>query len=424
MNSLFRDEVLQSQHDRWLGEINLATPLSFRWWAVLAATLMIAIILFMAFGQYTSRETVAGQLVPEAGVLTLTSHLAGRITRARIREGEHVTAGQTLVDISGDIVSASMGNTHAEISAQLRLQKTQLLATLADLEPKATAQTLDLKSRIGMLYKQTQQIDDQLALQHQQIGVEERLVKSIGPLHERGIVSTVEFNQYHASMLAQQAQLKTLERQRLDTAQQSSSLQAQLSQLPMDTRARANQLHGQLAQLDEQIAKNEVERNVVLRAPLAGVVSTLLVNPGQTVTVGQPLLSLLPADSKLEAQLLVPTSAIGFISPGDRVVLRYQAYPYQKFGQYYGSVKQVSRSALSSAEGASLLGDATKSPLYRVLVALDRQTIHAYDTVEPLKPGMTVSADILLGRTNLWEWAFNPLRGLRQRLANDGGQRG
>jgi membrane fusion protein len=135
-------------------------------------------------------------------------------------------------------------------------------------------------------------------------------------------------------------------------------------------------------------------------------------------------LSILPQGSKLEAQLLVPSRAIGFIGAGNRVVLRYQAYPYQKFGQQYGRVVQVSRSALSHAEAASLVGQNVAAPLYRVLVRLDRQSIDAYGKAEALKPGMALDADILLDRRSLWQWVFEPLYGLRQQLAADGTHHG
>lgn len=59
------------------------------------------------------------------------------------------------------------------------------------------------------------------------------------------------------------------------------------------------------------------------------------------------LVSPLPGDGRLEAELLVSSRAIGFIEPGDRVLLRYQAYPYQKFGHHLGEVARISRSALS-----------------------------------------------------------------------------
>jgi membrane fusion protein len=93
----------------------------------------------------------------------------------------------------------------------------------------------------------------------------------------------------------------------------------------------------------------------------------------------------------LQAQLLVPSRPVGFIEPGDRVLLRYQAFPYQKFGHHGGKVIRVSRSAINP----ETTGAQTTEPYYRVLVALDRQDITAYGRPEPLRPGMVLDADIL-----------------------------
>lgn len=420
MDGLFRTEALQAQRGQWLGAINLATPLSLKWWALLALALAAAVVLFLVFGQYTRRETVTGQLQPGAGLLALTARTTGTVTRTFVHEGQRVRAGQALVEVSANLVSASMGDTHAVVAAQLRAQETQVRASLADLQPQAAAQTKDLQTRIDMLGTQVNQIDGQLALARKQATTSAAFLQKIQPVVQKGIISVAQFNAYQSAALSDQAQVKTLERQRLDTEQQRSNLQAQLAQLPLNSGAKANQLRGQLAQLDAQLAQNAAQGGTLLRAPRAGTVSTLLVKPGQNVASGQSVLSILPAGSQLEAQLLVPSSAIGFVEPGNRVVLRYQAYPYQKFGQQYGKVVQVSRSALSPAEAASLLGQNIATPLYRVLVKLDHQSIDAYGKTEALKPGMALEADILLDRRSLWQWVFEPLYGLRERLAANG----
>ena len=424
MGDLFRGEVLRAQRSQWMGAINLATPLAFMWWALLAASFAAAIVLFLIFGHYTRRTEVTGQLQPSAGMLILPAQTTGTVNRTLVHEGERVKAGQPLVEISADLVSASMGDTHAVVSAQLRAQRAQIRTTLANLQPQAKEQARDLRTRIGLLRAQVRQIGDQLTLQREQAATATGFVAKIKPVLEKGVISIAQFNAYQSQALTQQAQVKTLERQRLDADQQLSSLQAQLTQLPLNTAARANQLRGQLAQLAAQLAQSEAAGGIVLRAPRAGVISTLLVKAGQNVASGQPLLSILPHGSELEAQLLVPSNAIGFVHEGTPVVLRYQAYPYQKFGQQYGQVVQVSRSALSPAEVATLLGRNISMPLYRVLVSLDRQTISAYGKAEALKPGMALNADLLLDRRSLWQWVFEPLYGLRQQLAAHGAQHG
>jgi membrane fusion protein len=133
---------------------------------------------------------------------------------------------------------------------------------------------------------------------------------------------------------------------------------------------------------------------------------------GQTVAAGQRLLSVLPAGSFLQAELWLPSRAAGFLETGNRVVLRYPAFPYQKFGQKGGRILEVSRSATAAAELTILLGRTISEPLYRVLVELDEQSVNAYGRPEALKAGMTVDADILLDRRCLIEWVLEPLYGI------------
>ena len=419
MSGLFREEVLDAQRGEWMGSVNLATPLSFVWWTLMAAGLGTAIVLFLTFGHYTHHKTVTGQLLPNSGVLTLSIQMTGTVARTFVNEGQRVAAGEQLVEISSDLFSASMGDTHALVSSQLRAQQSQLRTTITNLKPQFDGETKDLRRRIGMLREQMRQIDGQLTLQHQQAATAAQLLQKAAPLQKRGFISAIELGQYQATALSEQAGIKGLERQRLDSEQQLSTLQTQLERLPLDIAARTNELSGQLGQLDAQLAESEVQRRAVLSAPLAGIVSNLLVKPGQNISNSQPLVSILPQGSKLEAQLLVPSNAIGFIKPGNPVVLRYEAYPFQKFGQQFGHVAQVSRSALSNAEVASLTGTTVTEPLYRVLVALDRQTIDAYGKAEALMPGMALSADIMLDRSSLLQWMFEPLQGLKQQLVDN-----
>ena len=128
---------------------------------------------------------------------------------------------------------------------------------------------------------------------------------------------------------------------------------------------------------------------------------------------------MLPGDGALEAELLVPSRAIGFIEPGDKVLLRYQAYPYQKFGHHLGHVARISRSALSNGELGALVGNAQQGePFYRITVALARQDVTAYGKAEPLKPGMLLEADVLGEKRRLIEWVFEPLYSLKGKVGS------
>lgn len=391
MSPLFREEALQAHRPQSLGTIRLATPVSQQIWGVAAAATTIAIVLWLCLGHYTRREHVTGALVPQAGLLNVTARSAGTITRLDIDAGTSVREGAPLLTMSSDRSSIAMGDTDAIVDAQLRTQEAQTRATLQDLPTQTASQAKDVRTRIAMLREQVKQTDGQLVLQREEAASAEQLFEKAGPVHAKGDISTIEYDQLRDTALNDQAGIKQLQGQRLSTEQQLSSLQAQLTQLPLVTAASAHQLRSQLAQLDAQLAQNEVDRGSVLRAARAGVVSSLLVKTGQAVNAGQTLLTILPQGSNLQAQLLVPSSAIGFVHKGTPVVLHYQAFPYQKFGVQHGTVIEVSRSALSPLDVTTLLGQQVPpEPLYRVLVRLAKQNIDAYGKQQALLPGMSV----------------------------------
>ncbi|MGS1015304.1 HlyD family secretion protein [Rhodanobacter sp. UC4450_H17] len=416
---LFRQEVIEAKRGEWLGSIIVATPLS-RWaLTTLALILAAAIMLFLLLGHYTRRETVTGQLVPNSGVLTVAAPGVGTVTRLLVRGGQHVEAGDALLELSSKQDSTALGDTHTLVAQQLDIQRARLRSDLANQNQLATQQADALRAKVVLLQAQLKQIDGQLALQQQQVSSNQQLLARIKPLGVKGYVSAVQIQQQTTAVLNAQAQYKQLRRQQLEARQQLDSADQQLAQLPLDEATKRNDTERQLAALTQSIAQNEQQRAIVLHAPRAGVVSTVLLKPGQMVSAGQPLLSILPAGSLMQAQLLVPSRAIGFIEPGSRVVMRYQAFAYQKFGQQYGHVTDISRSALSPADVATLIGERpqTAQPMYRVQVALDSQHVLAYGKPEPVRPGMALEADILIDRRRLIEWVFEPLYGMAHHLA-------
>ncbi|MBN8948278.1 MAG: HlyD family efflux transporter periplasmic adaptor subunit [Rhodanobacter sp.] len=410
---------MEAKRGEWLGSIIVATPLS-RWaLTTLALILAAAIMLFLLLGHYTRRETVTGQLVPNRGVLTVAAPGVGTVTRLLVRGGQHVEAGDALLELSSKQDSTALGDTYTLVAQQLDIQRARLRSDLANQNQLATQQADALRAKVVLLQAQLKQIDGQLALQQQQVSSNQQLLARIKPLGVKGYVSAVQIQQQTTAVLNAQAQYKQLRRQQLEARQQLDSADQQLAQLPLDEATKRNDTERQLAALTQSIAQNEQQRAIVLHAPRAGVVSTVLLKPGQMVSAGQPLLSILPAGSLMQAQLLVPSRAIGFIEPGSRVVMRYQAFAYQKFGQQYGHVTDISRSALSPADVATLIGERpqTAQPMYRVQVALDSQHVLAYGKPEPVRPGMALEADILIDRRRLIEWVFEPLYGMAHHLA-------
>ncbi|MBK8322512.1 MAG: HlyD family efflux transporter periplasmic adaptor subunit [Betaproteobacteria bacterium] len=174
-------------------------------------------------------------------------------------------------------------------------------------------------------------------------------------------------------------------------------------------------IDGQVAALEQARLERSVQSDSRVEAPASGFVAAVLVEPGQPVASGTPLLTVLPEGSPLEAHLHAPSRAIGFVRAGQEVRLRYPAFPFQKFGSHRGRVVSVSRSAHAPGDLGFAPPDGSREPLYRIKVSLDSQDVIAYGRPEPLQAGMQVEADVLLDRRTLIEWLFDPLVSLAGR---------
>jgi membrane fusion protein len=307
------------------------------------------------------------------------------------------------------------------VSQELDSQRTRLESDLEVSQRTADVQQAALREKESLLKLQVESLDAQLQLQADQVTGAEKLLKRIEPLSASGVVSVFQIEQQRSVALEAQAQYKTLVRQRYALVQQLQEARQQIAQVPYDASNRRNDTERKLADVRQNLAQNEIQRSIVLRAPRAGLITNVLPTAGQAVASGQTVSSILPADSVLQAQLLVPSRSIGFVAQGSKVILRYRAFPYQKFGVHYGKVIDVSRSGLNAAEVKTLTGeeqDSNGEPLYLVKVALDMQELSSDIETPSLRPGMAVDADILMERRRLVEWAFEPLYGFHRRLGD------
>jgi membrane fusion protein len=172
-------------------------------------------------------------------------------------------------------------------------------------------------------------------------------------------------------------------------------------------------LKNKILEINEKLANSEAHNLIEIRAPEDGVVTAILAHPGQMIATGMPMLKIVPQQAPMQAELLAPSSAVGFIHKGGRVLLRYSAFPYQKFGEYWGTVVSVSHTTMNAQEVKNLLAGEAPSkqggPFYRIVVEPDSQRVSIYGEEQTLPAGMQVHATALLDRRQLYEWVLEPL---------------
>lgn len=414
---LFRPEVLEAKRRSWLGSISLAQPLSL-WvlttFAVLAAT---TIVLFLVIGEYTRRSRVVGQLVPDLGLVTVVAPVAGVVAEPMPKEGTRVEYDRSLVVISTPHATTESEDMTSELLAGLQQQHVGITQSFESKIELLQVQRAGHLRQLDAAKRSLAQINAAIETQQKKVAIAADTLTRFRQLAEQNYVSHLALAQQEQASLEQTANLQTLQRQATAARRDIAQIEQTLRELPEQHSAQAAIKMRELAQLERERLQVQAGSEVLVKAPVDGLVATRLIERGQVVQAGQPLLTLLPAGSELQAQLLVPSRAVGFIEPGDSVLLRYQAFPHQKFGHHEGTVIRISRNALSPQGLGTLIGNAQAGePYYRVLVKLSRQSITAYGKPEPLRPGMLVEADILGETRKLYEWVLEPLYSLAGRL--------
>ena len=411
---LFRHAVLAERQTKWLGTVLVAPRLSHRLFTVFAALAAAAILSLLFFADYTRKAHIAGWLVPQQGLMRVHAPQAGVVTQLHVKEGAEVHTGDPLVVLSAELQSTSRGPTQADIARQLAAQRNSLAEERRQHERLLAQQVRALSDRLETVQSEQLHLKSEITLQKSRVGLAEKSELRQIELRERGFISDQQLLRAEDVKLEQASRLHALERNRIVTLRDRLTLESELRDLPLKARAQIANIERSTAHVEQELAEAEARREIIIPAPQDGTVTAIQAERGGRANPNVPLLSIVPADSQLEGHMFGPSRAIGFVRPGQRVLVRYQAYPYQKFGHYEGVVANISRSAVSPGELPPQLAGLTtlygaNEPVYRITVSLASQTVTAYGQPVPLQPGMQLEADVVIENRKLIEWVLDPL---------------
>jgi membrane fusion protein len=347
-----------------------------------------------------------------------------------VAEGEQVQAGQVLFTLDTD--RSFVGNaagTSPQLAAVLgqhiaqRQQSLQAEFTLRALQQRQRADAL--AQREASLLAELRQVQAEHELMAQRTRLAEKSLARQQELAQSGFVSEAQTQSKAEELLELQARQRSAERNRTALERERASLQAERTSLSLALQTEQEQLKRSSAALDQEATEALSRQQLVVKAAQAGQITALHVKPGQALLPGQALATLVPTQGQqLQAHLYAPSKSAGFVAPGQTVLLRYAAYPYQKFGMHEGQVAQVSKTPihpqdLPSGNAQALLASAqSNEPLYRITVDLQRQSITAYGESQTLKPGTALEADVLQDERKIWEWVMEPVLAVRMSRAS------
>ncbi len=411
----FREEVRREQARSAMGSIVLIRPLSFALLTAAAVGFAALALAYLALAGYARKATLEGTLVPAAGAIRIAAAQAGLVRERAVAEGERVAAGDALFRLADARATPGDGPVGPATAALAERRIEEVRRQRREARAAARSEQDALAARIAGLEAERRALEAEIEAAAAREALSRRDLARLEELERRGFASPAQRQQKEGEALDHLSRRLSATRSGLALDREIAGLRAAASESRSRARAQLSALDAQVAALDQERVERRAQAEAVVTAPADGTIAAVLAEPGQLVAAGAPLLTLLPEGSPLQAHLFAPSRAVGFVRAGQEVLLRYPAFPFQKFGSHRARVLSVSRAAVAPAELGFSPPDGSREPLYRIKVALASQAVTAYGRAEPLQAGMRVEADVLLDRRRLIEWIFEPLFSLAGR---------
>jgi hemolysin D len=418
--------------------------------ALTIVTLFSLALIWACLGSIDIIATAPGKIVTSGRSKIIQPFATGVVRAIHVQDGQRVKAGDLLIELDPTISDAEREHSRGDLlAAQLDVARLQAALSdnpdpLAEFHPPQGASPAMIATERQLLIDQIAEQRARLASLDRQkaekeaeqatvtatmnkiasaIPLQEQRVEVRKYLFERGLGSKLFYLQEQQDLVGNQkemlvqkshyqeaqAALAALDEQRLAAVAQ---YRHQLS----DDLAKAEAKAAGLAQ--DVISAGERTKLQRLTAPVDGVVQQLAVHTvGGVVTPAQPLLVVVPQESRLEIEAAVSNRDIGFIHEGQDADVKVDTFPYTRYGLLHGVVESVSSDAITPdaptqgpAANPAGTGDANaKEPVYAARVSLDHGRMQIDDRLVSLTPGMAVTVEVKTGSRRIIGYLLSPL---------------
>lgn len=409
-------------------------------WTLVAT--FCAFVLWAIFGRLDIVAVADGKLIPDSYVKIVQPSEAGIVKDILVREGESVKAGQVLMRMDALLTDADAKAVEADFQRK-RLALRRIDAELAgtpltreggvplgvaqEVEAQYQANRAALGAALAEERTRFQKFRQDLAAAEQ---VKQKLVTTLPHYRQQdqafeqlakdGFAGGIMVSDKRRERIEKEQELATqehiIESARASIAQSEKKLTQLLSDYRRRLYAERNETQGSADKLFQELAKqNHRQALLELKAPQDSVVKDLATHTaGTVVQPGTVLLTLVPREDTLRAEVWVSNEDIGFVRRGQTVKLKLAAFPFQKYGMVEGTVEYVSADAADSATSgapSSTEKQGKNQPFgYKALVALKAMNLGLDGEGLALAAGMQASAEIMLGTRSVMEYLLSPVQ--------------
>lgn len=413
--TLFRPEVLEAKRLQRFGRTvplysGHTLPITL---VLLFAALVISV--WLITGHYARTQLVEGWIVPNGPMASVQALQPGMLTALDVREGEQVKAGQRLATLRLQSANAASIDPAGQSLSILARQGDDVTAQSDLARATMREDTARLKSSVTAMTTRMQAIDQQIGIQRERVTSAQRSFEIMVRAERERAINRIDFEDQRRAFLAEKAQLQQLLSEKSALSAQMLDAQSELRMLPIRLEQRLADLRANGIEIEKQRMAIAQGSSLVLTAPFDGVVSVVNAKLGQTLDPQQPVLQVLGSNTRLEAEIYAPTRAIGFARVGQDVRLMFDAFPYEQYGTFAGTITDISRSVIAPQDVTAPIKP--EAPSYRVRIRLNDQAVMAFGQAYPVQPGMTLKANIILERQSFLQWLLEPVNAIRNRLS-------
>jgi len=391
--------------------LDLAPP---HWAARGLAWAMIAVFALGAIASVAislpEKVTARFTLTPVRGADPVKAARGGVVAQVLASEGQNVNKGDLIVTLRSE--------TAGERAAELQTIQTQLAGSgesFLNARTKFGAERMSNEQEIRKLSGRAEHIDSLIAHKRRQLELTRQMAASYEKLYREGIASQA---QYTAKQIEVSELMSEVER----LAAEQRDARVEIEKLKLGETARQTDFREYERKLKETAQTQEIRATAIksgltntdgdqvrLVAPCAGTILKLRVkDSGAVVGEGETIAELACGGEQLVAELTVPESGVGKLKLDQGVKLKYDAFPYQRYGLKYGKL-----SWLSPAKGE---GETTRD--FKARVELTEKEITVKGQPRPFAAGMSGVAEIVVGKRTLISYVFEPIRQLRENLSD------
>ncbi|CAD5787290.1 HlyD family secretion protein [Escherichia coli] len=383
------------------GDVIVTTTYSQRAIITCSVFIFICVILFMSFADYTQKRTVNGIVFPDKGIVNIKSKQSGTLSAFYIKGGDYVNAGEKLFAIDASSSTQYFRNNeenYRELLSKLReVSGSETLDNINTLNAKRklTEEQIDqTRNSIDIMTNQVRLLD--AAIQSQQV-----TFNRIQEAYKKKYVADIEKNNAEMQLIDKKMQRQSLNNEISSREGQIISLKKELDDTIDRIKNIQNEDKKESLQSLMKMYGIASDTESVLRAPVAGKVAEIVERTGRFVNAGDTILTVIPQGSVNQIVAFISPELIGEIKKGTKVALKYDSYPYQRFGVEHGVIIDISRVPLQPEDIYTNFGLKFENACFRVGIKI----IERKESITVI-PSMSLKVEIPTRKASIIKWIF------------------